>query len=465
MVSFKSPFARKADDQDYVADDASQYSTSKDQSYELSQMQSESSYTGAHSSVYRDPYGDNVPLTEVTPQPTGSYNPWVPGAQQLDPNSAAAAGITISPELPPPRMALVKKSKAWPWFLIFISFIQIVVFIAELIVMGKYTGKPIETKPEFNPMIGPSPYVQIHMGSRFAPCMHSISGITDDTSIKWPCPNATTSADKCSLSELCGMGGIDTDHPNQWWRFITPIFIHAGFLHIIMNMVLQVMLGFRTERELGHLKTAIIYLAAGINGFVLGGNFTPNGISSCGASGALFGFLAVQLVDLVLNWRAFEHPKSYLFRLLIDIVISFVMGLLPGIDNFAHIGGFMVGITLGIALLRSPLKIREMSGEDDGYYYAPTAGRWYVRKYDSIRIVFKNKPAVWYLWVFIRLFMIVLTAIYMIVLIRNFKEGGGHCSWCKYLSCVPISNWCESGYISAASSSSSSKLMQYRLFE
>lgn len=169
MVGFSNPFnsfrrgTNDSTDYNEYNDGASQYSartTDKSQAYELSQMQSESSYTGAHSSIYRDPYGDSVPLTEASTQPVNnSYNPWVPGAQQLDPNSAAAAGIT-SPELPPPRVMMLKKVRVWPWFMIFISVIQIIVFIAELIIMGKYTGSPIATKPYFNPMLGPSSYVR-----------------------------------------------------------------------------------------------------------------------------------------------------------------------------------------------------------------------------------------------------------------------------------------------------------------
>lgn len=111
--------------------------------------------------------------------------------------------------------------------------------------MGVLTGSPIQTQPTFNPMIGPSTYLLINMGARFTPCMHGIDKITNDPMLRFPCPNSTTvTTNVCSLAELCGMAGGVVDpagletaikagatdantaplKPNQWWRFITPIF-------------------------------------------------------------------------------------------------------------------------------------------------------------------------------------------------------------------------------------------------
>ena len=48
----------------------------------------------------------------------------------------------------------------------------------------------------------------------------------------------------CTFESLCGFGGIAADEtPNQWWRFITPIFLHAGFVHILLNMLAQLTAG------------------------------------------------------------------------------------------------------------------------------------------------------------------------------------------------------------------------------
>lgn len=69
---------------------------------------------------------------------------------------------------------------------------------------------------------------------------------------------------------------------------MTPIFIHVGILHLLINMLAQVLVGAQVEREMGTVPFLIVYLAGGVYGFVLGGNFLRVGIPSAGASGALF---------------------------------------------------------------------------------------------------------------------------------------------------------------------------------
>ena len=69
-----------------------------------------------------------------------------------------------------------------------ISLIQIIVFIVELAKMAHLTGSAFQTKPYFNPMLGPLTFLLINMGARYVPCMHQIKDITDDTSILFPVP-------------------------------------------------------------------------------------------------------------------------------------------------------------------------------------------------------------------------------------------------------------------------------------
>lgn len=142
-------------------------------------------------------------------------------------------------------------------------------------------------KPTFNPMIGPSGYVYINMGARFIPCMRHMGGggeveITPD--IAFPCPNSTTGAAECSLNTLCGMSGIPESDgelkPNQWYRFITPIFLHGGLIHIIFNMLVQMTIGRDVERLIGSIRFFLVYFASGIFGNVLGANYAPNGMPS-----------------------------------------------------------------------------------------------------------------------------------------------------------------------------------------
>ena len=205
--------------------------------------------------------------------------------------------------------------------------------------------------PQFNPMIGPSPYVLINMGARYQPCMHNMHNVQDRASgnISWPCPWATSrsgSDASCTLSQLCGFGGVpephaggslsDSPYPNQWYRFIIPIFLHAGVIHIGFNMLLQMTLGRDMERSIGSIRFTLVYFSAGIFGFVLGGNFAATGIASTGCSGSLFGILALTLLELLYTWRERQSPIKDLLFILVDVIISFVLGLfLTSIATFS----------------------------------------------------------------------------------------------------------------------------------
>ena len=307
-------------------------------------------------------------------------------------------------------------------------------------------------------MIGPSPYVLINMGARYPPCMHNIRGVTDNAEpVMWPCPNTTSTdvADNlCSLKELCGMGSgvpeqtyptkfTDRSHePDQWWRFITPIFLHAGIIHIGFNMLLQVTLGRDMEKEIGPIRFTIVYFSAGIFGFVLGGNYAAPNIPSVGASGSLFGILALVLLDLLYNWNSRRSPVKDLLFLLLDIAISFVLGLLPGLDNFSHIGGFLMGLVLGICLLHSPAALRERIGVDEPPYStvdttAENSGKPAISKFVKRPVgFFKGRKPFWWAWWLIRAGTLVAVFIGFILLLRNFYEWRNECSWCYHLTCL-----------------------------
>ncbi|CAJ2661540.1 unnamed protein product [Trifolium pratense] len=233
-------------------------------------------------------------------------------------------------------------------------------------------------------MIGPSPYVLINMGARYTPCMHAVDGLQTRMSggeVNWPCPN-TTSIDvaNCQLNNLCGFNMPSTQNPiypgqniplnefsnqpDQWFRFIIPIFLHAGIIHIGFNMLLQMTLGKEMEFAIGSIRFFLVYMCSGIFGFVLGGNFAASGIASTGASGALFGILALNLLDLFYTWGERKSPFKDLTYIMLDIIISFVLGLLPGLDNFSHIGGFFMGLALGICILHSPNALRKRINQE-----------------------------------------------------------------------------------------------------
>ena len=302
-------------------------------------------------------------------------------------------------------------------------------------------------------MIGPSQYVLINMGARYVPCMKNIKNITDNAvPLFFPCPNSTDNNPTCHLSDLCGFGGVpdpkpggsmeDRPQPNQWFRFIVPIFLHAGLIHIGFNLLLQMTMGKEMEQLVGSIRFFLVYFSAGIFGFVFGGNFAASGIASTGASGAIFGILALTLLDLLYHWNERRSPGKELIFILLDVVIAFVLGLLPGLDNFSHIGGFLMGLVLGICILRSPAVLQQRIGETDPPYSAVSTGgadnTTGVTKFVKGPVGFfkGRKPLWWVWWLFRAGALAAVLAVFIVLITRFYNLYAAPCGWCKYLSCL-----------------------------
>ncbi|KAG0162919.1 hypothetical protein DFQ30_001018, partial [Apophysomyces sp. BC1015] len=72
---------------------------------------------------------------------------------------------------------------------------------------------------------------------------------------------------------------------------------------------------------------------------------------SLGCSGALFGLIACLFIDLGLRWRLLNQPFRHFIKLTVFAALGFVLGLLPGVDNFSNIGGFIGGLLIGISMM------------------------------------------------------------------------------------------------------------------
>lgn len=357
-----------------------------------------------------------------------------------------------------------------PWFTILVTTIQVIVFIVELAKMTSLTGSAFQTKPYFNPMLGPSTYLLVSMGARYVPCMHRIDSITTDTLLQFPCPNSTsTDTDVCNLAQLCSLSGIpvvDNEYvPNQWYRVITPIFLHAGFLHILFNLLLQLTMGWSVEKAIGWIKFSVIYLASGVAGFLLGANFSPDGISSTGASGALFGIIATNFLLFIYcgrentNIYKTKHYRLFILIMVVEVVVLFVLGLLPGLDNFSHIGGFCMGLLLAVTFLKDPSFVYN----EGIYVYDPTAStmqlfaqNWNPMNNWEHKIRWKV-----FCWAALRVVCLVLAILFFALLFVNLyskrmESDEEVCSWCKYLSCLPVNGWCEEGELTVSTVSSGS---------
>lgn len=132
----------------------------------------------------------------------------------------------------------------------------------------------------------------------------------------------------------------------QWWRFITPIFLHMGFEHILFNMVTLYFIGIQIEAIFGHWRYLAIFLLSGIGGNLASFAFNPNAISA-GASTAIFGLFGA---FLMLGESFWENPyiRQMTKTFLLFIVLNLAFGLFSvGTDMWGHIGGLIIGFLAG----------------------------------------------------------------------------------------------------------------------
>ncbi|MFL5653921.1 MAG: rhomboid family intramembrane serine protease [Ktedonobacteraceae bacterium] len=163
--------------------------------------------------------------------------------------------------------------------------------------------------------------------------------------------NAVNVQDNDALSRvLITYGAKDNDLiiQGQYWRFITPIFLHANLLHVGLNMFNFFVLGIFLERLVGHLRFLLIYLLTGVISIIASFYFMPQEIS-VGASGAIFGLVGAYSVFVLTHRRAFRN-NGYpaLLWLVLIIGVNLSIGLfIPNVDNYAHLGGLLSGCLLG----------------------------------------------------------------------------------------------------------------------
>lgn len=129
----------------------------------------------------------------------------------------------------------------------------------------------------------------------------------------------------------------------QYWRLITPMFLHGSILHLGFNLYALFILGSRLERFFGSFRFTLLFLIGGLAGNLFSFIFTP--ANSLGSSTAIFGLLAAEGVFIYQHRKLFGDRSQVALRQIIQVaVINFLIGLSPGIDNWGHLGGLIGGL-------------------------------------------------------------------------------------------------------------------------
>lgn len=145
------------------------------------------------------------------------------------------------------------------------------------------------------------------------------------------------------LPALWGMKINDMIVAGQYWRLITPVFLHGSILHIAFNMYALFIFGPGLERYYGHARFIALFFISGFAGNVA--SFLFSTAPSLGSSTAIFGLLGAEGVFLYRNREIFGRgAQRALINLITIAVINLVIGMQPGIDNWGHIGGLVGGV-------------------------------------------------------------------------------------------------------------------------
>lgn len=141
--------------------------------------------------------------------------------------------------------------------------------------------------------------------------------------------------------------------------------MHAGWMHLISNMLYLWIFGDNIEDRLGHVGYLLFYLAAGIFASGLHIFFNPtSNVPSLGASGAIAGVLGAYLIFYPQSKVYTFIPFGYFMRLrplpaIVVLGLWFVMQIFSGVGSmmaqgqgggvayWAHIGGFVFGLLIG----------------------------------------------------------------------------------------------------------------------
>lgn len=147
------------------------------------------------------------------------------------------------------------------------------------------------------------------------------------------------------------LGGIGALYPGalangEWWRLVTWNFLHIGLVHLLFNSIALYQVGPQVEEIFGSAKFIFIYLVtgvvAGLASMIISPSFTA------GASGALFGLIGLMAAYGYRLGGVFG--RALMKSMLIWAAFGFAIGMMPGINNIAHGGGFVAGVALAFVI-------------------------------------------------------------------------------------------------------------------
>ncbi|EZA49680.1 rhomboid-related protein 3-like isoform X3 [Ooceraea biroi] len=146
----------------------------------------------------------------------------------------------------------------------------------------------------------------------------------------------------------------------QAWRYLTYMFVHVGVFHLVVNLLVQIMLGIPLEMVHKWWRVLIIYIAGVLAGS-LGTSVSDPTVYLAGASGGVYALITAHVATIVMNWSQMEFA---VLQLLVFLVVTsvdvgqavynrYVLDTNDQIGYVAHLAGAIAGLLVGINILRN----------------------------------------------------------------------------------------------------------------
>lgn len=254
-----------------------------------------------------------------------------------------------------------------PWFLYFMTAILITMMIAEVGVNG-WQFAPLD----INPLIGPGVDTLIVLGAKMTQFIV---------------------------------------YKSEWWRVFSSVFLSAGLIHLLGNLSAMWTFGRYLEREITSITIASIFFMSAIGGVLVSANMAPDAIT-VGSSAGVFGLLGATWVEHFIDWKCYKHHLVTILNLLIITTINFFIGLLPFVDNWCHLGGFVIGALLCCTVLLTRRHAQSRCSD-----------MWLL----AAQVVCG--------------LLVLLIFVAMVLGLVLDLQIGASCEWCHYLTCIPTTWW------------------------
>lgn len=177
----------------------------------------------------------------------------------------------------------------------------------------------------------------------------------------------------------------------QYWRLVTPIFLHGGLFHLLFNSFALVLFGPALEQMLGRTKFLSAYLFTGIAGNLFTYIVDPNAYyPHLGASGAIYGLFGIYAFMVVFRKDLIDPSSAQIVTVI--LIFGLIMTFLrPGINVSAHIFGLIAGVALGPIILNNtrsfstwqPSRHRKRRPSEEGASFDPD--RWNKKRFPTKR--------------------------------------------------------------------------------